>query len=44
VNVELIATDIGGLGTTTKPELLKVDGIYGKRSEMALAKALGGLR
>jgi len=34
---------IGGLGTTTKPELLKVDGIYGKRSEMALAKALGGL-
>lgn len=34
---------IGGLGTTARPELLKVDGIYGKRSEMALAKVLGGL-
>jgi hypothetical protein len=34
---------LGGLGTQARPELLKVDGIYGKRTEMALAKVVGGL-
>jgi hypothetical protein len=34
---------LGGLGTQAKPELLKLDGIYGKRTEMALAKVVGGL-
>lgn len=34
---------LGGLGTQARPEMLKVDGIYGKRTEMALAKVVGGL-
>jgi hypothetical protein len=34
---------LGGIGTQANPELLKRDGIYGKRTEMALAKVVGGL-
>jgi hypothetical protein len=34
---------LGGLGTSQRPELLKLDGIYGPRTEMALSHVLGGV-
>jgi len=33
----------GGLGTYERPELLKIDGIYGPRTELALSRVLGGI-
>ncbi len=34
---------LGGLGTPARPELLKIDGIYGSRTELALGRLLGGI-
>ncbi len=33
----------GGLGHPSQPELLKVDGIYSSRTELALSRVLGGM-
>lgn len=33
----------GGLGPQRRPELLKADGIYGPRTELALSRVLGGM-
>jgi hypothetical protein len=33
---------LGGLGVPNAPELLKLDGIYGPRTELALGRVLGG--
>jgi hypothetical protein len=35
---------LGGLGTPARPELLRPDGIYGPRTELALGRFLGGLQ